>query len=235
MMQYYKVAGLTFCMDSFGITEERAARYRCAPVGKPDFTLVSNWPKIKEQLPQIPDDMGEYLATGVIFYRHLLDYNGMMLHSSAVVADGKAYLFTADCGTGKSTHTKLWLEHLGDRAYILNDDKPALRMEDGRWYAYGTPWSGKHDINVDQRVPLAGIALLRRGENNVITPCGGVAAISRIFKQVNRPKEAHCREKLLELLDHLFQDVPIWDLQCNMDIQAAQVAYEAMSGEETKQ
>ena len=231
MMHYYKAAGLTFKMESFGTTLQRAARYRCQPTEPVDFEVVSNWPALKACHPKVTDDIGEYMSTGACFYRHLLDFNGMMLHSSAVVVDGKAYLFTADSGTGKSTPTGLWLQYFGHRAFILNDDKPAIRLEQGSWYAYGTPWSGKHDISADVRVPLAGIALLRRGEENLITPTGGISAIQRIFKQVNRPKDPQYREKLLELLDRLFRDVPIWDLQCNMDIQAARVAYDAMSGQ----
>jgi len=146
------------------------------------------------------------------------------------VVDGKAYAFTADCGTGKSTHTQLWLNRFGDRAYILNDDKPALRFEDGVWYAYGTPWSGKYDISRNERVPLAGIAVVERGEENEILPFKGIAAIHAILKQVNRPRSAQYRVKLMELLDKLISTVPVWKLRCNMDPQAAEVAYESMCG-----
>ncbi len=230
MEKYYKAAGLVFRMESSGMTAERAERYRCAPQKTVDFEIKVTWNRLKEKYPNITDNTAEYLATGFCFYRNLLNFNGLMLHSSAVVVDGKAYLFSADPGTGKSTHTNLWLKAFGDRAFILNDDKPALRLEDGVWYAYGTPWSGKHDISVDTRVPVAGIALLRRGEENIITPTGGIEAIHGLMKQVNRPRRADFREKLMELLDKLMQDVPIWDLQCNMDPEAALVAYEAMKG-----
>lgn len=229
MEHYYKVAGLTFRMDSSGTTAERAARYRCAPQ-EADFEIKVTWNRLKEKYPNITDDTAEYLATGFCFYRNLLNFDGMMLHSSAVVVGGKAYLFSADPGVGKSTHTKLWLDAFGERAYILNDDKPALRLEEGKWYAYGTPWSGKHDLSADLRVPVAGIALIRRGETNKIAPLGGIEAIHRLFKQVNRPRGAAYREKLLELMDQLMRSVPIWDLQCNMEPEAAAVAYEAMKG-----
>ena len=160
----------------------------------------------------------------------LLGRNTLMLHGSTVAVDGKAYLFTADSGTGKSTHTSLWLRAFGDRAYILNDDKPALRLEDGAWYAYGTPWSGKHDISVNTRVPVKGIALLERGAQNEITPAANAEAVSKLLKQVNRPRAMEYRIKLLELLDQLITKVPVWNLRCNMNPEAAAVAYEAMSG-----
>lgn len=231
MERYYKIAGMTVKMDSYGRTEEQAIPYRCEPCDAVDFTVISNWQKWQEAYPQASQDDCEYLATGMYFYRQLIDRDGLMLHSSAVVVDGKAYLFTADSGTGKSTHTSLWLEQFGDWAYILNDDKPALRLEDGVWYAYGTPWSGKHDISRNERVPLAGIAVLERGEKNEIMPFGGIEAIGAIMKQVNRPKAAEYRAKLMKLMDKLITQVPIWKLRCNMDPEAVVISYEAMSGE----
>ena len=217
-------------MESFGRSVEQAQPYLCDPVENPDICIESRWEELKPQYPNITDDIGEYLSTGASFYKQLLNYDGMMLHSSAVVVDGKAYLFSAPCGTGKSTHTKLWLEWFGDRAYILNDDKPALRLENGVWYAYGTPWSGKHDISVNTGVPLAGIAMIQRGETNEITPWGGKDAIFSILTQVNRPKDMQFRVKLLELLDKLITQVPVWKLQCNMEPEAAEISYAAMSG-----
>ena len=139
-------------------------------------------------------------------------------------------MFTANPGTGKSTHTSLWLQKFGNRAFILNDDKPALRLEDGAWYAYGTPWSGKHDISVNARVPVAGIACLERGEINEIEPFSGRDAVLALLRQCNRPKAAEYRIKLLDLLDKLITQVPVWKLKCNMDPEAAIVSYEAMSG-----
>ncbi len=231
-MSYYRIADLTVQMDTFGMTAQRAEKYRCTEPKQVDIILVSSWPQNKAKHPEFDDNSGEYISTGFEFYRHLLQFDGMMLHSSAVVVDGKAYLFTADSGTGKSTHANLWLRLFGDRAYILNDDKPALRRIDGRWYAYGTPWSGKHDISENVGVPVAGIAMVNRADENAIEPCRGKDAIPRLFKQLNRPRAAECRVQLLHLLDKLLQEVPVWQLYCNMDQQAAQVAYTAMSGKE---
>lgn len=230
-MLHYCVAGLTVAMDTFGRTLAQAAPYLMDTPAMADIMIDADWTKIKTRYPYLSDEDCEYAATGASFYRHLLSFHGFMLHSSAIVVDGRAYLFTANSGTGKSTHTRLWLELFGDRAYILNDDKPALRLEDGVWYAYGTPWSGKHDISVNTRVPVAGIACLERGEQNTIEPFGGQDAVLAILRQSNRPKAPEYRIKLLELLDKLITTVPIWKLRCNMEPEAAIVSYEAMSGE----
>lgn len=232
-MQCYSVAGLTVAMKSFGRTQEQAKSYLSNESESYDILIESKWGEMKEECRKIwgevSDEDGEYVYTGASFYRQLLNFDGLMLHSSAVVVDGKAYLFSATSGTGKSTHTQLWLKMFGDRAFILNDDKPALRLIDGVWYAFGTPWSGKHDISVNTGVPVAGIAMVERAEENEITPWSGKDAIFAIFTQVNRPRDMEFRVKLLELLDKLMTQVPVWKLRCNMDPDAARVSYQAMS------
>lgn len=229
MESFYRIAGLTVAMDSFGMTKRQAEGYRIAPVDAPNIVISPNsYHSFWEQNPHLREEEAEYLISGSDFYRQLLPFGGFMLHSSAVVLDGRAYLFTADCGTGKSTHTQLWLREF-DGAFILNDDKPALRREVDGWFAYGTPWSGKTDQNVNCRVPLGGIALLERAEQNSIVPCHGSEAVKALMKQVNRPRAAQYRILLMELLDQLLGEVPIWKLCCNMDPEAAHIARDAMS------
>ncbi len=229
-MKHYRIAGLRVAMSSFGRTEEQAAAYEIPIIGEPDIIIQSAPELLQEQNPHLSFDDCEYMSTGSSFYVQLLRYSAMMLHASCVVVDDRAYLFTAACGTGKSTHTKLWLQQFGDRAYILNDDKPALRLEDGVWYAYGTPWSGKYNISRNARVPVAGIAVLERSETNEIAPFNGVHAISAILNQAVRPAGAHYRVLVLETLDRLISKVPVWKLKCNMDPDAAMISYHAMSG-----
>ena len=231
----YSIAGLKVYMDSFGRTVQQAEPYRINTEEIADIEVVSNWPDMKHFYQGLDDNTGEYMATCADFYKKLLNFDGFQFHSSAVVVNNRVYLFSANSGTGKSTHTELWLKLFGDKAYILNDDKPALRLEDGMWYAYGTPWSGKNDISVNKRVPVAGIAMLERSENNEIYRFDGPEAIRQILAQCNRPKAPEYRIKLMELLDKLMTTVPIWKLKCNMDPSAAIMSYEAMSGEKYKE
>lgn len=230
MEKYYNITGLTVRMDSFGRTVTQAEAYLTEPVEKPDIVIQGDWKHLQEQQPHLSDEDCEYLVTGGSFYRQLLHYDGMLLHASAVVREGKAYLFSAPCGTGKSTHTSIWRNVFPD-AVILNDDKPALRREDGRWYAYGTPWSGKTDQNVNMRAELAGICMLRRGEENVIRPFGGAKAVHALLEQTVRPREPGLMGNLLDLLDKLLNEVPVWEMECTMAPEAARVSYETMSGE----
>ena len=231
MEQLYEIAGLTVKMDTFGRTLCQAEPYLCEPREHVDIHICSDRQAVQAKNPGMTEDHSEYLASGASFYRQLVSHNGMLLHSSAVVVDGKAYLFTAPRKTGKSTHVQLWLQEFGDRATILNDDKPALRLIDGVWYACGTPWSGKTGQNSNQKVPVAGIALLARDETNHIEPYAGAGAVMALLEQTVRPSDPVLSMKLLEMLDILLASVPVWKLYCNMERSAARVAYEAMSAE----
>ena len=228
-MKHYCIAGLRVGMKSFGRTVTQAAAYEVPISGDPDIVIRTDPEMMQQTYPYLSVDDCEYMCSGASFYTHLLEFSGIMLHSSCVVVDGKAYLFTAPSGTGKSTHTGLWLKQFGDRAYILNDDKPAMRLENGVWYAYGTPWSGKYDINRNARVPIAGIAVLARGAENKIVPYTGFPAITAIMDQMMRPTGEEYRVMILEIMDKLMTMVPIWKLTCNMNPDAAMVAYRAMS------
>lgn len=232
MVQRYKIADLFVEMDTFGRTLSQAEPYRYTEFCVPDIVVHGDWNKLKENQPHLSVEDCEYLVTGGDFYRQLLNFDGMMLHASAVVADGRAYLFSATSGTGKSTHTQLWCREFSDKgAFILNDDKPALRLENGQVFAYGTPWSGKTDLNQNICVPVAGICLLRRGAENKIRRSTAREAIFTILEQTARPFGVAMNGKLLDLLDRLLAHVPVWYLECNMDPQAAHIAYQAMSGQ----
>lgn len=229
MFKNYRIAGLLVRMDTFGRAEKQAQAYLTEDDGQPDVEIAIDAAAKQEKYPYLTLDESEYIFTCSQFYHKLLPFDGMMLHASAVVKDGYAFLFSASSGTGKSTHTTLWREVYGyDRVLMLNDDKPALRLEDGRWYAYGTPWSGKTDQNLNMRVPLGGICLLERGERNEITPCGGAKAVFELLQQTVRPGTAEGRSKVLELLNDLMGKVPVWKLKCNMEQEAAQVSHDAM-------
>ena len=102
------------------------------------------------------------------FNKKILKYNAIFLHSSAILYKGKAYLFSADSGVGKSTHTKLWIKKFGaENVQIINDDKPIIRFIDNDWYVYGSPFDGGTGINKNIRAKLGGIIFLERAEENL--------------------------------------------------------------------
>ena len=234
MIYYYRIAGLLVQMETFGRTLDQAAAYKTEE-GTPDVVITSYPESLHKAQPHLSLEACEYLSTGSSFYRQLLKFDGMLIHASAVVKDGFAYLFSAPCGTGKSTHTNLWRETFGeDQVLMLNDDKPALRREDGKWYAYGTPWSGKTAQNTNMRVPLGGVCMLQRGEKNEIEPFGGAAAAFALLEQTVRPPAVGSRAKLLELLDDMMAKTPVWKLRCTPTKDAAILAHSVMSAEAQK-
>ena len=229
-MKRYVIADLVVDMEVSGRTERQAAAYAAEVEGPADITLTCDVRRVLELNPQISSwDTAEYLGSGMVFAQHLLRYYGSYMHASAVVLEGKAYFFSAPSGTGKSTHAEKWCRLFG--ATCLNDDKPAIRYIDDQWIAYGTPWSGKHDLSEPRGAPLGGIAFVKRGDTNSIRPMPAEEAVLQIMSQslwkLPSPK---AMDRQLELVDKLVRNIPIWELTCRNDDEAAWVSRNAMTG-----
>ena len=163
------------------------------------------------------------------FYMNLYRFNGMMLHASAVELDGKAYLFSGLSGMGKSTHTRIWQSVHGSKAQVFNDDKPALRLIDGKWYAYGTPWCGKDGIQQNKKVPVAGICFLQQSKENKIRRLTPGDAAQRIITQtVKRYLDISQVTALMTLVDNLVRTIPVFELENRPEPEAALLSYETM-------
>ena len=154
----------------------------------------------------------------------LLERDTLLLHGSTVAVDGKAYLFTAPCGTGKSTHTRLWQEAFGQRAVMVNDDKAFLQLRPEGVWAYGSPWTGKHGIGTNISVPLVGICFLQRGAENIIQKASPEKWLPELIHQCFLPDGYDTA-----LVGQLAERIPLWEMFCTKDPQAAVVAYEAMA------
>lgn len=172
-----------------------------------------------------------YLETLAVYRRiaeKLLDDDILLFHGSAISVDGAGYLFTAKSGTGKSTHTRLWREKFGDRAVMVNDDKPLLRIGKNGVTVYGTPWDGKHRLSTNLAVPLKGICVLERGRKNRIVSISKRDAYPMLLQQSYRPDAAAAMMKTMALVNELSSLVSLYRLQCNMEPEAAETAYIAM-------
>ena len=181
---------------------------------------------------QFTDPFLERAAIQRAFAEFLFDRDTLLVHGSAVAVDGRGYLFCARSGTGKSTHTRLWREVFGSRAVMINDDKPFLRIEEKTVTIFGSPWSGKHGLDSNIAVPLAGICILNRGTENEIHPMHPDEALPMLQKQSYAPMEPGKHPVFLELTRRLAHMVPLWHMACTKDPQAAHVAYHAMSQSE---
>lgn len=229
-MEKFIIAGIKTEYKVRGeLLRDRSAEYRADfPDNEAQIVLNVRDEFIKEKQKEIPHltiDEHEYMWTCEAFYNELLKYGGMMLHSSCVEKDGFAYLFSARSGTGKSTHTHLWLKNL-DNTRIINDDKPALLRENDMWYACGTPFSGKTDENLNVKVPVRAIVFLHRSEKNTVKKIAPAMAVNLLLEQTINPKNKDLAITMLETLDLLLREVPCFSLGCNMESDAATTAYE---------
>ncbi|HHV33154.1 MAG TPA: hypothetical protein GXX71_00440 [Acholeplasma sp.] len=196
-----------------------------------DFEIPNIEDKVEKlfnetQLPNI--GTAEYLLYGSYFYTRLIMYEGVMLHSSSVVYEDKAYLFSAPSGTGKSTHTSLWLE-VFEGSYILNDDKPAIRIIDDKIYAYGTPFSGKTDLSVPTRKEIKGICFLERSKENWIKEASLKDAISFFYRETVRPGHKELLDRAFDIVEKIVENVKIYRLGVNISHEAAILAYNKMN------
>ena len=155
-------------------------------------------------------------------------YNGLMLHASAAALGGRACLFSGPCGRGKSIHTRLWQQTFGEAVQVFNDDKPALRRLDGRWYAYGTPWCGKDGINLNQKWPLGGICFLEKSQENRIRRLPAAEALPLILAQTTYRLQPHSMELLLASQDSLLREIPVFLLENRPEEAAARLSFETM-------
>ena len=170
-----------------------------------------------------------YVATAltsmfrIVFAQAILPYDAVSLHASAVVSEGKAFLFMGKSGTGKSTHSALWIRHIGDTE-LLNDDNPIVRVIDGKAFVYGSPWSGKTPCYRNVSAPVAAMVRLKQGPRNRFEPkedieaFGAVLPGCSVLRQDRRLHDALCMT-----LAALIDSICVGELECLPDKEAAEV------------
>ncbi len=166
------------------------------------------------------------------FNRAAIRYDTMLVHSSALVYDGGAYLFSADSGVGKSTHTKLWLKAFGDKVHIVNDDKPVVRLYDDHAQAFGTPFDGGSGIALNESYPLKAVIFVERGEENSVRIPENKEIIQKLYFQTARMVDRETAEKMLLNFEKLLTLSKFYVLTCNMDISAAYVVFKNIVNQE---
>lgn len=177
---------------------------------------------------RLPDGYIETIAVYRKICEKMPEFDTMLFHGSVVAVDGEGYMFIATSGTGKSTHTRLWREYFKDRAVMINDDKPLVRVSKDEVTVFGTPWDGKHRLSTNTSVPLKAICILERAEVNKIEKMDRLDAYHMLLQQCFHPKSQENMIRTLDMLDTVLDKVGLYKLGCNMDIEAAQVSYNGM-------
>lgn len=174
------------------------------------------------------DDYCEFIALQRKLSEIFPLHNRLLFHGSALSFDGNGILFTAKSGTGKSTHAKLWREAFQNKVIMINDDKPFLHIKEEGTAIYGSPWDGKHHLNTNSSFPLKAICILSRDESNHINEISKEEAYPALYQQIYKPENQDVMMKTLSLFDLLLDTVKVFQLNCNMEKEAAYVACEGL-------
>ncbi len=155
----------------------------------------------------------------------------LLVHASVVEYEGNGYLFLGRSGTGKSTHSRLWIENVAG-AKLLNDDNPVVRVTDSGVYVCGSPWSGKTPCYIDRCVPLASIVRLHQAPRNSISRLAGAKAYAAFLPSCSCMKWDHeMAREVHDTVSEVIANVPVFDLECLADRGAALLCHDAAVGE----
>lgn len=229
----YDIAGLRVRLDNkFPFTEKFCKEYLSENQDLPaDIVAGVTDEEFAEEKLQSPGFSDGYIEN-ICLYRSLCKQlptlKRMLLHCSVLEHDGKGYAFLGRSGTGKSTHTKLWLKYL-DKTRVINGDKPILQATESGFIAYGTPWQGKEGWGCKAAIPLCGLCFLEQAKENSIKPLKPSEAAALLFRQILFPDVEEQATATLDLADALVTKIPAYLLKCDISETAVKTAFEAMT------
>ena len=215
--------------------EEGGYRFRMRPLpGKPLAAELRTSPDFtRAQLLFLGEDHSFALNNSLmlLFAFASACHGALEMHSSVVMNEGKGYLFLGKSGTGKSTHSSLWLKHIPGTE-LLNDDNPILRlMPDGTARVYGSPWSGKTPCYKNMEVPSGAVVRIRQAPYNKIERLSGIQAYASLMASASsfRPFK-ELAEGWHRTLEGLVAVLPCYVLDCLPDQAAAELCYKTVHG-----
>lgn len=232
---YISLAGLTV---EINYIRRRIPRFfRDYLIEKPengaDIVATATPEGVEQELAAEPATRPFHAETACIF-RCIAErspyFGSFLFHCAAISYEGEGYLFGALSGTGKSTHIGLWRQLLGDKVEIVNGDKPLLRMTGDCPEICSTPWAGKEGWQKNCIVPLKGICLLCRGEENKIERVDPKDCMRLIIQQIYLPRDKQALVLTLDLLDRILRMTPVYLLHCDISEEAVRTSFEALTG-----
>ncbi|MCL2672191.1 MAG: hypothetical protein FWF10_09190 [Clostridiales bacterium] len=231
-MKTYDIAGFSVqLVHKYPYTAQLCRDYEidCAA---PDFVLRTNNEEIEAEMALCGRNAGSCEA--VVLYRKLCnqlpELNAFVLHAAVAETDGRGLALLGASGAGKSTHMRQWMQYFPDKVRIINGDKPIVRMRDGEFWAYGTPWAGKEHWQRRACAPLAALVFVEQAKENKIRRLSTEELLPRIFSQILLPTSEVSGEKLLEMLDLLVCSIPAYVLHCDISKAAAELSFNTITG-----
>ena len=166
----------------------------------------------------------------IVFSQAIIPHAAVSMHASVVVNEGKAVLFMGKSGTGKSTHSGLWLRHIPNTE-LLNDDNPAVRIDDeGRAMVYGTPWSGKTPCYKNKSLPIGAIVRLEQAPRNEINRLSPLHAFSSVLSSCSSMIwDKPSFDAITRTSEAVVKRVSVFFLRCLPDEAAARLCHETVA------
>lgn len=153
----------------------------------------------------------------------------LLMHASVIIHKGKAFMFLGKSGTGKSTHSRLWLQHIRE-VELLNDDNPVIRVMGGKVWAYGSPWSGKTSCYKNEHAQLGALVRLYQAPVNRMEKLEGIAAYVAILPSASGMKwDKRLAAGMHDTLAEVARLIPVYQLHCLPDAEAVRLCYEQVS------
>lgn len=184
--------------------------------------------KEKEVLPSMSYQSCESNCIHRSIAENLPQFNRLVFHGAAIEYGGKAYIFTAPSGTGKTTHICLWKKYLGDSVKIINGDKPIIKA-DTSCTVYGTPWCGKEGYQQNSSAQIGAICVLKQSKTNSIKRIDNSQALGHLMHQVYMPQSPDALSLTLALIGKLIENVPIYLLECDISETAFKTSYQTLT------
>lgn len=214
--------------------EEESNEIVCGHIGERPMFIFQSVGRITGWLSCSPDYRNATLAVAsktkyvidnammICFALATASLDTLLFHSSVVCRNGKAYMFLGPSGTGKSTHTQLWLRHI-EGSHLLNDDNPVVRiMHDGTIMVYGSPWSGKTPCYRNEQYPLGAIVRLYQAPHNAITRLAPINAYVALSSSISGKRwDRSIADGLHNTLNRITANTGIWRMDCLPDEAAA--------------
>ncbi len=183
----------------------------------------------KASSPNFSDGYIENICLYRSICRQLPLFNRFLLHAAILGVDEKGYAFLGRSGTGKSTHTGLWLQYISN-AKIVNGDKPIIEYCNGEFIAYGTPWMGKERLGYNGKGVLKALCFLEQAKVNEIERLKIEEVSTRLFNQLLMPTEFEAVSKTMDLADELIKRVPSYLLKCDISDEAFKTSFNCIVG-----
>ena len=153
----------------------------------------------------------------------------LLVHASTIMKGDYGYPFIAESGTGKSTHTSLWLRFIDDCS-LMNDDNPVIRIEDGTPYIYGSPWSGKTPCYRNVRALLGAVTRIERAPKNSIERLPVVKAFASVLPSCSTMMwDKSIYDHVCNAVTRIIETTPVYTLHCLPDAEAAQICHQTIA------